>query len=226
MPKRVLVAWSSGKDSAWSLHLLRKQPDIEIVGLFTTMSAGTQRVAVHAVREDLLDAQARALGLPLRKIALPRPCPNDVYAAAMRDLVLEVKRAGVTHLAFGDLFLEDIRAYREQLFEGSGLGLLFPVWGLPTRLLAEEMTAAGLRAYLTCIDPGRVPKAWAGRQFDPAFVAGVPEGIDPCGERGEFHTFVFDGPMFDCPLRVRYGEITEHGGFVHADLLLDAPVMD
>ena len=219
MRKRVLLAWSSGKDSAWSLHLLRARQDLEVAGLFTTVHDDTQRVAVHAVRDNLLVAQAESLGLPLKRIAIPHPCPNEAYAAAMDGMIAAAKSEGITHLAFGDLFLEDIRAYRERLFAASGLGLLFPLWGMPTRALAEEMTAAGLRAYLTCIDPVRVPRAWAGQLFDPAFVARVPEGIDPCGERGEFHTFAFDGPMFGAALDVRPGEITERGGFVYADLL-------
>ncbi len=219
MRKRVLVAWSSGKDSAWSLHLLQAQPDIEVAGLFTTMNVDTHRVAVHSVREELLCAQARALGLPLRRIDLPHPCPNHAYSAAMGAFAATAVAEGITHLAFGDLFLEDIRSYRERLFEGSGLGLLFPVWGLPTRKLAQEMTASGLRAYITCIDPVRVPRDWAGRKFDPEFVAGIPDGIDPCGERGEFHTFVFAGPIFKNPLGVRCGEVTDRDGFVYADVL-------
>lgn len=224
MRKRVWIAWSSGKDSAWSLHVLRTMPEVEVVGLFTTVHVGTRRVAVHSVREELLDAQARELGLPLRRIDIPHPCPNEVYSAAMEELAEAAAGQDVTHLAFGDLFLEDIRAYREQILKSSGLGLMFPIWGLSTRLLAEQMTASGLRAYITCIDPERVPRSWVGREFNPEFVAQIPDDIDPCGERGEFHTFVFDGPMFNRRLQVRCGEITDRDGFVYADLCCAGPV--
>ncbi len=221
MLKRAWLAWSSGKDSAWALHVLRTHPDVDIVGLFTTLDKDTHRVAVHAVRDSLLGEQALAVGLPLHRIQIPYPCSNDAYAAAMERLVESARANGITHLAFGDLFLEDVRAYREKLFAGSGLGLLFPLWGLHTRTLAETMVASGLRAYLTCVDPNRVPRSWAGRTFDPGFVAEMPVEIDPCGERGEFHTFAFAGPMFKHGLEVRTGDIVERGGFVYADVLPD-----
>jgi uncharacterized protein (TIGR00290 family) len=216
--KRVLLAWSSGKDSAWTLHRLRQMPDVEIAGLFTTVNADTGRVAVHAVRETLLEAQALATGLPLHRIALPHPCPNTVYEAALANF-FSTEAAGVTHAAFGDLFLEDIRRYRERQFAGLGIELLFPLWRLPTRALAEEMVAGGLRAWLTCVNTRQAPAEWAGRVFDEDFLAGVPEGIDPCGERGEFHTFVFRGPMFKAPIPTRVGEVSERDGFVYADVL-------
>lgn len=216
--KRVLLAWSSGKDSAWTLQKLRGMAEVEIAGLFTTMNVDNGRVAVHAVRPELIEAQARAAGLPLHKIALPYPCPNAVYEAALaRFFATEAPR--VTHVAFGDLFLEDIRRYRERQFAALGLELIFPLWDLPTRELADEMVAHGLRAWITCVDTRRAPREWAGRRFDPEFVANVPEGIDPCGERGEFHTFAFEGPMFAAPISTRCGEVWERDGFAYADVL-------
>jgi uncharacterized protein (TIGR00290 family) len=218
MAKRVMLSWSSGKDSAWALHLLRGDPDVELAGLFTTVNREFDRVAMHAVRRTLLDAQAASIGLPLDVIPIPYPCPNEIYEAAMAAFVAEAKRRGVTHFAFGDLFLEDIRRYREQKLAGTRIEPLFPLWKLPTRALAREMVASGLRAYLTCVDPKQAPREWAGRLFDAAFVDAVPEGIDPCGERGEFHTFACDGPMFHHPLEVDVGEIVERDGFIFADL--------
>jgi uncharacterized protein (TIGR00290 family) len=214
-----MLAWSGGKDSAWALHLLRRRDDVEIAGLFTTVNKDTRRVAVHEVRAELLEEQARAADAPLRTIPIPRPCPNAVYERAIADFVAGAKRDGVTHLAFGDLFLEDIRRYRETQFAGSGVELLFPLWGLATRALAEEMTASGLRAWITCVDSKRAPRDWAGKVFDAAFVAAVPPGIDPCGENGEFHTFVFEGPMLRVPIRASPGPATESQGMVCVDLL-------
>jgi uncharacterized protein (TIGR00290 family) len=219
MTKRVMLSWSSGKDSAWALHLLRNDPEVELIGLFTTVNREFDRVAMHAVRRTLLDAQAASIGLPLFTIPIPYPCPNEVYEAAMAMFVEEAKRRGVTHFAFGDLFLEDIRRYREGKLAGTGIGPLFPLWGLPTRALAQDMVLGGLHAYIVCVDPKQAPRGWAGQPFDAAFVAAVPEGIDPCGERGEFHTFVCDGPMFRYPVEVVVGEIVERDGFVFADLL-------
>jgi len=219
MKKRVMLSWSSGKDSAWALHRLRGDPEIELAGLFTTVNRDFDRVAMHAVRRTLLDTQAASIGLPLDAISIPYPCPNDVYEAAMAAFVEEAKRRGVTHFAFGDLFLEDVRRYREEKLAGTGIEPLFPLWRLPTRGLAREMVAAGLRAHITCVDPKRAPRGWAGLPFDDAFIDAVPDGIDPCGENGEFHTFVSDGPMFLHPVEVVPGEIVEHDGFVFADLL-------
>ncbi|HEV3008783.1 MAG TPA: ATP-binding protein [Burkholderiales bacterium] len=219
MPKRVMVAWSGGKDSAWALHVLRRCSDVEIAGLFTTVNEDTDRVAVHEVPGALLREQARAADAALQTIPIPRPCPNAAYERAIAQFVAGAKSAGVTHLAFGDLFLEDIRRYRERQFAGSGVELLFPLWGLPTRALAEEMTACGLRAWIVCVDSTRAPRDWAGKVFDPAFVAAVPEGIDPCGENGEFHTFVFEGPMLRRPVRATPGAIVGSGQQVCVDLL-------
>ncbi len=223
MRKCVMLSWSSGKDSAWALHLLRSDPDVDLLGLFTTVNREFDRVAMHAVRRTLLDAQVASIGLPLDAIPIPYPCPNEAYEAAMAAFIEEAKRRAVTHFAFGDLFLEDIRRYREEKLAGTGIRPLFPLWGLPTGPLARDMVASGLRAYITCVDPKQAPRAWAGRIFDSAFVDAVPEGIDPCGERGEFHTFVYDGPMLHHPVQVLVGEIVERDGFVFADLVPRSP---
>lgn len=214
-----MLAWSGGKDSAWALHALRNSGEVDIAGLFTTINEDTDRVAVHEVRRSVLVEQARACGAALRTIPIPRPCPNAVYERAMAEFVAEAKREAVTHLAFGDLFLEDIRRYRERQFAGTGVELLFPLWGLPTPALAQKMTAAGLRAWITCVDTRRAPGDWAGRIFDAEFVAAVPQGIDPCGEYGEFHTFVFEGPMLREPLSLRPGPRTDREGMACVDLL-------
>ena len=223
MKKRVMLSWSSGKDSAWALHVLRRDPDVECIGLFTTVNREFDRIAMHAVRRTLLDAQADSIGLPLIIIPIPYPCPNETYEAAMAAFVEEAKRRGVTHFAFGDLFLEDIRRYREAKLAGTGIDPIFPLWGLPTRALAEEMVAGGLRAFITCVDPNQAPREWAGRHFDAAFIAAMPSGVDPCGEHGEFHTFVCNGPMLTHPIDAVVGEIVERDGFVFADLVPRVP---
>ena len=224
---RVLLSWSSGKDCAWALHVLRARPDVEVVGLLTTFNQHFDRVAMHAVRRTLVEAQARAVGLPLREIPLPWPCPNGVYEERLAEALGRAKRDGITHVAFGDLFLEEIRAYRVATLAAIGLEPLFPVWTTraDTPSLAREMQAAGLRATLTCVDPTRLPAAFAGRAFDPALLADLPPGVDPCGENGEFHTFCHAGPMFDRPISVTVGETVERDGFVFADVTpADGPV--
>jgi len=216
---RLLLSWSSGKDSAWALHRLRAEAAYEIAGLVTTVNERYQRVAIHAVREELLAAQAAAVGLPLWRVPLPHPCPNDAYERAMRALLARAAAQGVTHMAFGDLYLADVRAYRERQLEGSGVTPVFPLWGTDTGALAREMLGAGVRAVVTCVDPARLPRAVVGRPYDAAFLAGLPAGVDPCGENGEFHTFCHAGPMYAHPLPVRTGEVIERDGFVYADLL-------
>jgi len=216
---KTLLSWSTGKDSAWSLHVLRQTPRIEVAGLFTTVNAAFDRVAMHAVRRALLEAQAAAAGLPLHVIEIPWPCPNEAYEVRMGAFVAEQTAGGVEAMAFGDLFLEDIRAYREGKLAGSGIAPLFPLWGRDTAALAEEMIAGGLVAYLTCVDPKKLPAHFAGRAFDRALLAELPGGVDPCGENGEFHTCVSAGPMFAHPIDVLPGVIETRDGFVFADLL-------
>lgn len=220
---RVLLSWSSGKDSAWALHVLRNDPQVEVVGLLSTVNTAYGRVAMHSTRLELLRAQAQAAGLPLHIVPLPWPCSNEVYEAAMRKAVEDALEHGVTHIAFGDLFLEDVRAYRVKQLEGSGLEPLFPIWHEPTGPLARRMIDAGLQAVITCIDPKKLPRSFAGRRFDHALLDELPQGVDPCGENGEFHTCVLAGPMFREPLHAAVGETVERDGFVFADLLLDLP---
>ena len=193
---RVLLSWSSGKDSAWALHVLRQRPDLEVVGLLTTFNEESNRVAMHAVRRELVEAQAAAAGLPLVPVMLPYPCTNEVYERRMRAALAEAKAAGVTHMAFGDLFLEDIREYRVRLLQGTGIEPLFPIWTTAeeTPALARRMLAAGLGAVLTCVDPKQLSERFVGRQYDETLLAELPAGVDPCGERGEFHTFCYRCP--------------------------------
>jgi uncharacterized protein (TIGR00290 family) len=216
--KRVALSWSSGKDSAWSLHLLKQDPEIEVVALITTINAEFDRVAMHAVRRELLELQAVSAGVPLWQIPLPWPCSNDQYETQMRGVCERAVGEGVQAIAFGDLFLADIRAYREKQLRGTGLDPIFPVWDIPTPQLARDMIAAGVHAKITCVDPRVLPREFAGRDFDGRFLADLPAEIDPCGENGEFHTFVYAGPMFSHPIPVQLGEIVERDGFVFADL--------
>lgn len=221
MKPKALLSWSSGKDSAWALHLLRRRGDVEVVGLVTTFNAAFGRVAMHGVREELVRGQAAAAGLPLWPVPLPWPCSNENYEALMRGVVETARADGVTVFAFGDLFLADIRAYRERQLAGTGLAPLFPVWDAPeeTPALARAMIAGGLRATLTCVDPKQLSPAFAGREFDAQLLADLPPGVDPCGECGEFHTFCHAGPMFSRPIPVRVGETVLRDGFQFADLL-------
>jgi uncharacterized protein (TIGR00290 family) len=215
------LSWSSGKDSAYSLHVLRRERDVEVVGLLTTVSEAHDRVALHAVRRELLLAQAKATALPLTVVAIPSPCPNEVYEAKMARALAAATAQGVTAVAFGDLFLEDVRRYREDRLSGTGITPLFPLWGRPTRALAEEMLACGLRASLTCVDPRALPASFAGRAYDHGLLGDLPAGVDACGENGEFHTFAFDGPMFREPIAARPGPVVHRDGFVFADFLPD-----
>jgi uncharacterized protein (TIGR00290 family) len=216
--KRTLLSWSSGKDSAWSLHLLRQQNEHEVVGLLTTFNQAANRVAMHAVRRSLVEAQARAVGIPMWGVDLPQPCSNDDYERIMRETCKTAVEAGIEYIAFGDLFLSDVRAYREKQLENSGLQPIFPVWGMPTRELARSMISSGVRAKLTCVDPKRLATEFVGREFDERLLSDLPPNIDPCGENGEFHTFVYAGPMFRHNLSVEVGEIVSRDGFVSADL--------
>jgi uncharacterized protein (TIGR00290 family) len=217
--KRVLLSWSSGKDSAWTLHRLRQDRDVEVVALLTTINESANRVAMHAVRRALLEAQAEAVGLPLWVIPLPSPCTNLEYERIMSEVCRRAVAEGIQAIAFGDLYLADVRRYREQQLERTGLEPVFPLWGIPTAELANEMIAAGLRAKITCVDPRALDRAFAGREFDASFLADLPAHVDPCGENGEFHSFVYNAPEFRAPLPVRGGEIVERDGFVFADLL-------
>jgi uncharacterized protein (TIGR00290 family) len=219
--KRVLLSWSSGKDSAWALHLLRQQADVDVVALLTTFNSAADRVAMHAVRRALVKAQAERTGLPLWEVELPWPCSNDDYECRMRGVVERAKAERVDAVAFGDLFLEDIRAYRVKQLAGTGLEPLFPVWGIPTDDLARQMIAGGIRAKLTCVDPAKLDASFAGREFDAALLRELPAGIDPCGENGEFHSFVYESPVFSSAIGVRTGEVVTRDNFVFADVLPD-----
>ena len=216
---KTLVSWSSGKDSAWMLHVLKQDPSVEIGALLTTMNEAFDRVAMHAVRRRLLEEQSRASGIPLWTVPLPWPCSNEEYESRMRTAVANAVAEGFTHVAFGDLFLEDVRRYREERLAGTGLAPIFPIWGIPTDQLAGDMIDGGLRAVLTCVNPKHLNRSFAGRQFDRSLLADLPAGVDPCGERGEFHSFAYDGPMFNRPVAVTPGEIVDRDGFVFADMM-------
>jgi len=215
---RAILAWSSGKDSAYALHVLRERAEVDVVALFTTITAPFARVSMHGVRIELLREQAARAGLPLWEVEIPSPCSNREYETAMRGLVDRALRAGVERIAFGDLFLEDVRRYREERLSGTGLSPMFPLWGIPTATLATEMLSAGVEAVLTCIDPRKVPRALAGSRFDRALVDALPPEVDPCGENGEFHTFVIAGPMLSAPLAVDVGPTVERDGFLFTDV--------
>ena len=219
--RRVLLSWSSGKDSAWALHVLRQRDDVELVGLVTTVNEAFDRVAMHAVRRELVAAQAMAAGLPLRVVHLPWPCSNEIYEARVAEAIRGALAEGVTHMAFGDLFLEDVRDYRIRQLTGTGITPMFPLWGTSrdTPALARTMVDAGLRAIVTCVDPRQLPAEVVGRTLDATFLEGLPPGVDPCGERGEFHSFCYAGPMFRHEIPVVPGDIVTRDGFTFADLL-------
>jgi uncharacterized protein (TIGR00290 family) len=216
-----LLSWSSGKDSAWALHVLRQQPDVEVVGLLTTFNEVADRVAMHAVRRCLVEAQAAAARLPLWQVALPFPCSNADYESRMHAVISRAREEGITRMAFGDLFLQDVREYRVRMLSDTGVEPLFPLWcsAEETPSLARAMLGSGLRAVVTCVDPKQLPPRFAGRAFDAALLADLPASVDPCGERGEFHTFCFAGPMFDRQIGVRVGETVSRDGFCFTDLV-------
>jgi uncharacterized protein (TIGR00290 family) len=217
--RKVLLSWSSGKDSTWALHLLRQQPDVEVVALLTTFNSVADRVAMHAVRRPLVELQAERTGLPLWPVELPWPCSNLEYETRMRSACQRATSEGITAMAFGDLFLQEIRDYRVRQLHGSGLEPLFPVWHIPTAQLGRDMIASGVKAKITCVDPSKLSKSFAGRDYDLPLLQALPSDIDPCGENGEFHTFVSDAPVFSRPIGVRAGEVVERDGFVFADVL-------
>jgi len=216
---KAIVSWSTGKDSAFALHEVRQAGDFEIVGLLTTITETFARVSMHGVREVLLDLQAERLGLACRKVMIPSPCSNEMYEREMGRALAEFREQGVNHVVFGDLFLEDLRAYREARLAEVGMTGVFPLWHRDTTTLAHQMIASGLRAPVTCVDPKKLDRSFAGRSFDAAFLVDLPADIDPCGENGEFHTFAVDGPMFKVPIAVEVGEVVERDGFVFADLV-------
>ena len=215
---RAWLAWSSGKDSAWALHVARARGDVDVVGLLTTYTEAYDRVAMHGVRLALVHAQAAAVGLPLHLVGIPAPCTDDEYQARMAVAMTAARAAGVTHVVFGDLFLADVRAYREQQLARAGMTGVFPLWGQDTAALMEAMLAAGVEAWVTCVDPRQAPRALAGQRLTPAVIAALPPSVDPCFERGELHTFAAAGPAFAHPIAVIPGAVVERDGFVFADL--------
>ena len=220
MPKpKAWMSWSSGKDSAFALHEVKKQGQLEVTALLTTVTETFGRVAMHAVREQLLIQQADELGLPLVRVSIPSPCPNEIYQDRMREAIERARREHVTHMVFGDLFLEDVRRYRETMLAGSGITPIFPLWHRPTDGLARTMVASGLKAVITCVDPRQLSPSFAGTQYDQELLNRLPDHVDPCGERGEFHTCVYDGPMFRGAIPIKTGEIVERDGFIFADVM-------
>lgn len=220
MKQKALMAWSSGKDSAWALYQVRLRDEYDVVGALTTITESFGRVSMHGVRREILDAQLAAAKLPLLPVMIPFPCPNEVYETRMAEAMRAAREQGITKVIFGDLFLKDIRAYREAKLQGTGIEPVFPLWNLPTDKLARDMIAGGLKARVVTLDPSRVPRELAGKSFDEGLLAALPEGVDPCAENGEFHTCVVGGPMFARDLEIKAGEVVERDGFVFADLEL------
>jgi uncharacterized protein (TIGR00290 family) len=219
MVPKAYISWSSGKDSAFALHVARLEGVADIVGVLTTVNEVYDRVAMHGVRSALLDRQIAALGLPAIKINIPSPCPNDIYETRMEEACAAIKAKGIEHIVFGDLYLEDIRAYREDKLGAIGMTPLFPLWRRNTTKLARDMIASGLVAHIACLDPKRIDRRFAGRRFDASLLDELPSDIDPCGENGEFHTAVIAGPMFNNPIDVSIGETVEREGFVFTDII-------
>ena len=221
MPLPVVFAWSGGKDSAMALHCLLRDPQYEVVSLLTTVTEDFERISMHGVRRELLHLQAQSIGLPVEEVRIPPQCVNPVYEARMAEAVLRFRGQGVRHFAFGDIFLRDLREYREKKLLRENMSALFPIWDVDTRELAARFIRDGFRAYTACIDPGKLDKSFVGRELDSNFFRDLPEDVDPCGENGEFHTFVFDGPIFRSPIPVHTGQVVERDSFIFCDLLLD-----
>ncbi|MEI8364978.1 MAG: hypothetical protein WCF65_01040 [Parachlamydiaceae bacterium] len=219
MRKKVFISWSSGKDSAWALHILRQDPSVDIAGLFCTVNKAFNRVAVHGVRTALLEQQAREVDLPLYIVEIPYPCDNEIYVKAFKTFVMTAEQMGISYFAFGDLFLEDVRAYREEILAGTGVKPLFPLWGMSTHALSKEMIAQGLKAVITCLDPKHLGSEFAGRNYDESFLKDIPASVDPCGENGEFHSFAFDGPMFKDAIEIMSGRTIIRDGACYTDIL-------
>lgn len=218
--KNAWMSWSTGKDSAFALYQLTTKTDIEVTGLLTTVTEDYNRVSMHAVREELLELQAESLGLPLHKVKIPSKCTNEIYEQRMKAAINEAKELRISCMAFGDLFLEDIRNYRVEKLKDTGIEPLFPLWNFPTKELANEIISSGFKAVITCIDPKVLPESFAGREYDQKFLADLPSQIDPCGENGEFHTFVYDGPIFNKPIPIHVGERILRDGFIFTDVHL------
>jgi len=219
MKKKTLLSWSSGKDSAWTLHVLHRQPDIEVSGLFCTFNEKFTRGAMHAVRNELILKQAEKTGLPIELIPIPDPCSDADYKRIMGNFIEQAKSRQIDSIAFGDLYLEDVRRYREESLAGTGITPLFPLWQIPTRQLSQDMINSGLRAVITCVDPQKLSADFSGREYDSSFLEQLPDNIDPCGENGEFHSFVYGGPMFNDMINIRVGETVTRNGFVFSDVL-------
>jgi uncharacterized protein (TIGR00290 family) len=217
---KALISWSSGKDSAFALHEVRRDGELDVVGALTTVSETFERVSIHGVRQEILYAQCEAAGLPPRIVPIPYPCPNEVYEARIGEAVARAAQEGISHIIFGDLFLADIRAYREQKLAGTGITPVFPLWQRPTLALAQAMIASGIEAYLATVDLKKLPAEFAGRKFDAGFLTDLPDGVDPCGENGEFHTCVVAGPIFSRRIPVITGERVERDGYAYCDLVM------
>jgi uncharacterized protein (TIGR00290 family) len=218
MRRKTLLSWSSGKDSAWALYMLRQDPDVDVVALICTVNKEFDRVAMHGVKVELVREQAKNAGLPLWTVQIPYPCSNEEYDGAMTSLIDEAKTDSIEYLAFGDLFLEEVRRYREERLKDTGITPLFPLWGMSTKQLSKKMINGGLKAVITCIDPKRLSREFVGREYNECFLDDLPVGIDSCGENGEFHSFAFDGPMFHKPIGLSLGKVVDRDGFVFADL--------
>jgi uncharacterized protein (TIGR00290 family) len=218
---KALISWSSGKDSAFALHEIRRAGEFDVAGALTTVTETFGRVSIHGVRREILLAQLDAAGLQPTIVPIPYPCPNEIYEARMGEAVESAVRDGITHIIFGDLFLQDIRAYREQKLAGTGITPVFPLWGRPTSQLARQMIASGLEATIATVDLKKLPAEFAGRKFDAQLLADLPGGVDPCGENGEFHTCVGAGPVFSRRLAIVAGERVERDGYAYCDLVME-----